>query len=308
MSIVVVGSVALDTIYTPRGSAIEALGGSASYFALAARHFTDVHVVAVVGEDFPNDHRQLLSQERIHLGGLKTVPGGRTFRWAGEYSDDLGQRKTLNTELNVFEAFQPELTAEQRKASTVFLANIDPDLQLHVLEQVEKPRLTVFDTMNFWIQSKRERLLEVMRRVDVALLNDEEVRLLAGDWSLPRAARKLHDLGTKRLVIKKSEHGAAMFEREDRFFTPAFPLENPLDPTGAGDTFAGGFVGYLDAVGAKEPMQFRRAMVVGTALASIAVEGFSPRRLSEARRDEIAERVDAVLNYMHCAPEPLWPA
>lgn len=308
MSIVVVGSVALDTIYTPRGSARDTLGGSAAYFALAARHFSDVHVVAVVGEDFPAGHRALLAQSRVHLEGLSTVAGGKTFRWAGEYSDDLGQRKSLSTELNVFETFHPELTPEQRRASTVFLANIDPDLQHHVLDQVEKPRLVVVDTMNYWITSKRDRLLELLRRVDIVLLNDEEAKLLADDWSLPRAARKLHAQGVKRLVIKKSEHGAAMFHGEDRFFIPAYPLDNPLDPTGAGDTFAGGFLGYLDAVGASHPMQFRRAMVVGTALASIAVEGFSPRRLTEAGRDDIAARVDAVLSTMHCPPEPLWPA
>ena len=304
MSIVVVGSVALDTIYTPRGSARDALGGSAAYFALAARHFSDVHIVAVVGEDFPDEHRALLAQERIHLEGLSTVKGGKTFRWAGEYSDDLGQRKSLSTELNVFETFRPELSPEQRRANTVFLANIDPDLQHRVLDQVENPRLVVVDTMNYWITSKRNRLLDLMRRVDIVLLNDEEAKLLADDWSLPRAARKLHAQGVKRLVIKKSEHGAAMFHGEDRFFTPAYPL----DPTGAGDTFAGGFLGYLDAVGASHPMQFRRAMVVGTALASIAVEGFSPRRLTEVGRDDIAARVDAVLSTMHCPPEPLWPA
>jgi sugar/nucleoside kinase (ribokinase family) len=307
MGIVVVGSVALDTVFTPRGSVTDALGGSASYFSLAARHFTDVHVVAVVGEDFPREHRKLLSADGIDLTGLETRPG-KTFRWAGEYSEDLYHRKTLATELNVFETFHPVLSPEQRKASTVFLANIDPELQLEVLSQVERPRLTVFDTMNYWIQSKRKPLLELMRRVDVVLLNDEEVKLLADDWSLPRAARKLHELGARRLVIKKSEHGAALFEPDDKFFAPAFPLENPLDPTGAGDTFAGGFLGYLDATGGTDPMQFRRAMVVGTALASIAVEGFSPRRLRETGREEIAARVDAVLRTMHCPPEPLWTA
>jgi sugar/nucleoside kinase (ribokinase family) len=307
MSITVVGSVALDTIHTPRGSAIDALGGSASYFSLAARHFTDVHVVAVVGEDFPDEHRRTLTVDRVHLDGLATVPG-RTFRWAGEYSEDLDARKTLSTELNVFETFHPALSAKERKSSTVFLANIDPELQLEVLSQVENPRLTVVDTMNYWIQSKREALLELVRKVDIVLLNDEEAKLLADDWSLPRAARKLHDMGAKRLVIKKSEHGAAMLERNDKFFAPAFPLENPLDPTGAGDTFAGGFLGYLDATGGSHPMQFRRAMVVGTALASIAVEGFSTTSLRAAEKETIAERVDAVLDTLYCPPEPLWPA
>ena len=307
MSIVVVGSVALDTVRTPRGEAEGVLGGSASYFALAARHFTDVHVVAVVGEDFPARDRALLTIDGVRLEGLETVPG-RTFRWAGEYSEDLSSRKTLSTELNVFETFHPNLSPEQRKAKTVFLANIDPELQLEVLSQVEQPRLAVFDTMNYWIHSKRDALVELMRRVDIVLLNDEEARLLSGDWSLPRAARKLHAMGARRIVIKKSEHGAAMFDGEDRFFTPAYPLEDPVDPTGAGDSFAGGFLGYLDATGGTHPHQFRRAMVVGTALASVAVEGFSPAQLRDCRRGEIAGRVDTLLQLMHCPPEPLWPA
>lgn len=307
MSIVVVGSVALDTVHTPRGSAVDALGGSASYFALAARHFTDVHVVAVVGEDFPASHRALLTADRVHLEGLETKPG-KTFRWSGEYTDDLNGRKTLSTDLNVFETFHPVLSAEQRKASTVFLANIDPELQLEVLSQVERPRLTVIDTMNYWIHSKPDALLELIQRVDVVLLNDEEAKLLAGDWSLPRAARKLHAMGARMLVIKKSENGAALFHGDESFFAPAFPVENPLDPTGAGDTFAGGFLGYLDATGGTHPMQFRRAMIVGTALASIAVEGFSPQGLRDTTRDAIAQRVDAVLQTMYCPPEALWPA
>jgi sugar/nucleoside kinase (ribokinase family) len=307
VSIVVVGSVALDTIRTPRGGASDALGGSASYFALAARHFTDVHVVAVVGEDFPPEHRALLTVDGIRLEGLETRPG-RTFRWSGEYSEDLGSRNTLSTELNVFETFHPSLSPDQRQVASVFLANIDPELQLEVLSQIQRPKLVVFDTMNYWIHSKRDALIELMRRVDIVVLNDEEARLLSGDWSLPRAARKLHALGAKRIVIKKSEHGAAMFEGGDCFFTPAYPVESPEDPTGAGDAFAGGFLGYLDATGGAHPHHFRRAMVVGTALASGAVVGFSPSRIRDCRRSEIAERVDALLRSMYCPPEPLWPA
>jgi sugar/nucleoside kinase (ribokinase family) len=263
-----------------------------------------VHVVAVVGEDFPAKHRAMLEIDGVHLEGLETVPG-KTFRWAGEYTDDLYGRKTLSTELNVFETFHPVLTPEQRKCSTVFLANIDPELQLEVLAQVENRADRV--RHHELLDRVQEDALVGSCAVDVVLLNGEEVKLLAGDWSLPRA-RGSSRHGAKRLVIKKSEHGAALFDRDDRFFTPAFALENPLDPTGAGDTFAGGFLGYLDATGGTHPMQFRRAMVVGTALASIAVEGFSPALLRDASRATIARRVDEVLQTMHCPPEPLWPA
>src|SRR5262249_50223573 len=274
---------ALDSVRTPNGAVEEALGGSASYFSLAARHFTDVQMVAVVGEDFPSQSRELLAASGVDVGGLSTQPG-RTFRWAAEYGADLAYPKTLATELNVFAAFHPELTARQRKAETVFLANIDPELQLEVLEQVESPRFVACDTMNYWITSKRDALLQVMRKADVCLLNDEEARLLSGDPQVPRAARRLLDEGVKRLLVKKGEHGALLFGHEGRFFGPAYPHENLVDPTGAGDAFAGGFVGYLDRESGRKPIALRQAMICGTALASLCVEAFSPQRLAEITR------------------------
>jgi sugar/nucleoside kinase (ribokinase family) len=298
VSVLVVGSVALDSVRTPNGSVEEALGGSASYFSLAARHFTSVQMVAVVGEDFPSQSRELLAASGVDVGGLSTKPG-RTFRWAGEYGADLAYPKTLATELNVFAAFHPELTARQRKAETVFLANIDPELQLEVLDQVESPRFVACDTMNYWITSKRRALMEVMRRADVCLLNDEEARLLSGDPQVPRAARRLLDEGVKRLLVKKGEHGALLFGQNDRFFCPAYPHENLVDPTGAGDAFAGGFVGYLDHAGKSSDSEIRQAMICGTALASLCVEAFSPRRLAEITRDEIAERVRVIRALAH---------
>ena len=298
MSVLVVGSVALDSIRTPNGSVEEALGGSASYFSLAARHFTDVQMVAVVGEDFPAQGRELLAASGVDMGGLSTQPG-RTFRWAGEYGADLAYPKTLATELNVFAGFHPALDAKQRRAETVFLANIDPELQMEVLDQVEKPRFVACDTMNYWITSKREALLQVMRRVDICLLNDEEARLLSGEAQVPRAARVLLDQGVKRLLVKKGEHGALLFSPEERYFCPAYPHENLVDPTGAGDAFAGGFVGYLDRAGDAPTLPIREAMICGTALASLCVEAFSPRRLAEVSRREIAERIEAIRRVAH---------
>lgn len=305
MSVLVVGSVALDSVRTPHGAAEETLGGSAAYFALSARHFTDVQMVAVVGEDFPETGRELLAARGVDMAGLATQPG-RTFRWAGEYGADLAYPKTLATELNVFATFHPALSKLQRKAETVFLANIDPELQLEVLEQVEAPRVVACDTMNYWIASRRERLLEVMRRVDICLVNDEEARLLSGEAQVPRAARVLLGQGVRRLVIKKGEHGALLFTHDDQFFCPAYPHERLVDPTGAGDAFAGGFLGYLDRLSSSSPMPIRQAMVCGTALASICVEAFSPKRLAETTTEEIESRVRAIRELAQVPEIPSW--
>jgi sugar/nucleoside kinase (ribokinase family) len=306
VGVLVVGSVALDSVRTPHGEVVDALGGSASYFSLAARHFTPVQVVAVVGEDFPPASLELLRRCGVDTSGLSVQPG-RTFRWAGEYGADLGYARTLATELNVFAGFHPALSGEQRRARTLFLANIDPELQLEVLEQAERPRLVACDTMNYWIDAKREVLLEVLRRVDVCLLNDAEARQLSGEAQLPRAARVLLEMGMQRLVIKKGEHGALFFSRDDRFFCPAFPHEQLVDPTGAGDSFAGGFLGYLDREAGEAALPFRQAMVCGTALASLCVEAFSPERLAEIGRDEIAARIQAVRSLAHVPEITLWP-
>jgi sugar/nucleoside kinase (ribokinase family) len=289
--ILVVGSVALDSIRTPFGSAEEALGGSASYFAFSAAHFAPVRVVAVVGEDFPDQHRGQFEGRGIVLSGLETA-AGRTFRWRGEYTAELGHAHTLETQLNVFSAFHPRLDDRHRACPYVFLANIDPDLQLEVLGQMKDPTLTLSDTMNYWIARKPDRVLEVLRRVDIALLNEEEARALAGETQLVRAADRLVDQGARAVIVKKGEHGALYRDREARFLTPAFPVEALRDPTGAGDSFAGGFLGSIARHGALDGHALCQALACGTAMASLAIEDFSPRRLLETTPEEIAERVD----------------
>lgn len=306
MSIVVVGSVALDSIETPESRAEDVLGGSASFFSHAASHFTDVQIVAVVGEDFPDRHREGFAARGIDITGLKTDPG-KTFRWSGRYHEDFMSRKTLSTELNVFATFHPELNESQRNADTVFLANIDPDLQLEVLEQTRSPRFVALDTMNLWINTKRDRVLELMRRVDLTLLNDEEARLLTGEPQLPKAVRELHGLGVGKMIVKKGEHGAIYCNPEERFFCPAFLLENLVDPTGAGDAFAGGLLGYLELASRWEQPPLREAMVCGAAMASFSVESMSPSRLAETNRAEIAARVETIRRMGYVAEVVLWP-
>jgi sugar/nucleoside kinase (ribokinase family) len=249
--ILVVGSVALDTIRTPFGEAVDALGGSASYFAFSASHFAPVSIVAVVGEDFPTEHREAFQRRGVDLNGLQTAPG-RTFRWRGEYAAELGHARTLETQLNVFSTFHPELDDSHRGTPFVFLANIDPDLQLEVLDQMKRPQLTVSDTMNYWIARKPERVMEVLRRVDVALLNEEEARALSGETQLVRAAGQLVAQGGKAVIVKKGEHGSLYRSKDELFVIPAFPVSGLQDPTGAGDSFAGGFLGWVSRSGSLE--------------------------------------------------------
>jgi sugar/nucleoside kinase (ribokinase family) len=296
--ILVVGSVALDSIRTPYGEAEEALGGSASYFSFSASHFAPVSVCAVVGEDFPAEHREKFEGRGIDLSGLETA-AGRTFRWRGEYMAELGHAHTLETQLNVFADFHPNVRDDHRKAPYVFLANIDPDLQLEVLSQVKKPALTLSDTMNYWIARKPDRVFEVLRRVDVALLNEEEARALAGETHLAKAAEKLLEQGANAVIIKKGEHGALYHSREERFITPAYPVTALTDPTGAGDSFAGGFIGMLARFGRTDGVALRQAMACGTAMASLAIESFSPARLIETSTDEIDGRVRALHGMVH---------
>jgi sugar/nucleoside kinase (ribokinase family) len=296
--ILVVGSVALDSIRTPYGEVTEALGGSASYFSFSASHFAPVSVVAVVGEDFPAPHRERFLQRGVDLAGLQTA-AGRTFRWRGEYAADLGHAHTLETQLNVFAEFHPKLEAEHRRAPYVFLANIDPELQLEVLSQMRKPTLTLSDTMNYWIARKPDRVFEVLRRVDIALLNEEEARALAGETHLSRAAEKLLERGANAVVIKKGEHGALYHSREERFITPAYPVTALTDPTGAGDSFAGGFIGMLARFGRTDGEALRQAMACGTAMASLAIESFSPQRLIGTTTSEIEARVRALHDMVH---------
>jgi sugar/nucleoside kinase (ribokinase family) len=303
--ILVVGSVALDSVRTPYGEAVEALGGSAAYFSVSASHFAPVSVVAVVGEDFPAEHRQLLAGRGIDLSGLETAPG-RTFRWRGEYGPELAHAHTLETQLNVFSTFHPRLEAQHRACPYVFLANIDPELQLEVLQQMERPRLTLSDTMNYWIARKPDLVLEVLRRVDVALLNEEEARALAGESLLVRAADRLIEQGARAVVIKKGEHGALYRGAGERFITPAFPVDAIRDPTGAGDSFAGGFLGWVARCGRVDGGMLPQAMACGTTMASLAIEDFSPRALAEAGRAEIARRVTLLHRMMHFDIEPLF--
>ena len=288
--ILVVGSVALDTVRTPFGEAVEALGGSASYFSLSASHYAPVRMVAVVGEDFPGEHRRLFESRGVDLSGLETA-SGRTFRWRGEYNVELGHAHTLETQLNVFSTFHPKLHDAHRRTPFVFLANIDPDLQLEVRRQIQSPVLTVSDTMNYWIARKPDRVLELLREVDVALLNEEEARSLAGESQLVRAADRLLDQGARAVIIKKGEHGALYQSRDERFITPAYPVVELTDPTGAGDSFAGGFLGWLARCGRIDGGSLRQALACGATMASLAIESFSPRRLVETAHADIAERL-----------------
>ncbi len=293
MSTLVVGSVALDTVITPYGKAPDALGGSASFFAVAARLFTPVQIVAVVGEDFPREHIELFRSKEIDVAGLTVAPG-RTFRWTGEYGSDLNSRKTLDTQLNVFADFDPKIPEAYRKPRFLFLANIEPTLQRRVLDQVERPELVLMDTMNFWIEGARESLLETLKRVDVVFLNDSEVRELTGESNLIKAARACFRFGPSVVVVKKGEHGSILFGRDFTFSAPAYPIEHLFDPTGAGDTFAGGFVGHLARSNSLTERDYRCAVVNGTVMASFSVESFSLDRLAGATLDEVRERMQAL--------------
>jgi len=289
MGIVVVGTVAFDTVETPFGRGENVLGGSATYFSTSASFFSDVSLVAVVGEDFPEEHVSFLKSREIDLQGLQRIPG-KTFHWSGKYGYDLNEAQTLDTQLNVLLEFKPELPAAYRSTDVLFLANIDPELQLQVLDQVEKPRLTACDSMNFWISSKPEALKEVMKRVDIVVINEGEARMLTGEANLVKAARQIISLGCKRLVVKRGEYGVLMFTADTVFAAPAWPLEEVFDPTGAGDTFAGGFMGYLANTGDLSEDGIRQALVFGSVMASFNVEDFSLNRMKRLTYPEIEAR------------------
>lgn len=289
MGLLVVGSVAFDSVKTPFGEAEDVLGGSATYFSTSASYFTDVSLVAVVGEDFPKKHIDFLKMRGIDLRGLETGKG-KTFRWKGEYGYELNEARTLSTELNVFEHFKPRLPEEYREAEIVFLANIDPDLQRDVLGQVKSPKLVAADTMNFWIEGKKDSLLETLKLVDLLLINDSEARQLSGEPNLVRAARKILKLGPRTLVVKRGEYGVLMFNGNSIFSAPAYPLENVFDPTGAGDTFAGGFVGYMANTMDLSENSMRRAIIMGSVMASYNVEDFSLKRIRDLEYKEIETR------------------
>jgi len=289
--VVVVGSVAYDGIETPREARDDVLGGSATYFSVAAGLFCTPHVVAVVGADFRADDREFLLRRGVGLEGLE-VRDGQCFRWRGRYLDDFNRRETLETRLNVFERFQPVIPPAWRSVPNVFLANIDPDLQHAVLAAFPAPRLVVADTMNFWITGKRAALDRLLPHVDVLVVNDEEARLLTGEHGLPRALRRLGAMGPRAVVVKKGEHGAMLWVDDEPFFVPAWPIEDVIDPTGAGDSFAGGFVGYLSRLDRTPTSDdLRRAMVAGSVVASFTVEGFGVQRLAEVTPEEYALRL-----------------
>jgi sugar/nucleoside kinase (ribokinase family) len=293
-AVLVVGSVAFDTVETPFGRAERVLGGSASFFAVAASFFVPVNLVGVVGRDFGEKELQAFRGRTIDLEGLERMDGD-TFHWQGRYSYDLNSRETVSTDLNVFEFFKPKIPARYRHSEYVFLGNIDPVLQRDVLAQVERPKLVACDTMNFWISRKPEELRQTLAKVDVLLVNDAEARELSGEWNLVKAARKIRAMGPRTLVVKKGEHGVLMFSEAGSFAAPAYPLENVFDPTGAGDTFAGGFLGYLASASAGSEAVLRQAVVVGSVLASFCVEAFSLDRLLRLARPEIEERFQLFL-------------
>src|SRR2546429_644804 len=294
----VVGSIALDPVITPFGETADTLGGAAVFFAMAGAVLHPVQVVGVVGSDFPEAHLQKLAARGVDLAGVERQPG-ESFRWKARYSYDLNSRETLETRLGVFANFHPRIPEKFRDAQFVFLGNIDPELQLSVLDQVKQPALVACDTMNYWIHSKRDLLLELLRHIDILMVNDSEARELSGDWNIYRAARWVLERGPKMTVIKQGEHGALLVNRDAVFKVPAYPLQEVFDPTGAGDAFAGGFMAYLAASDDVTPPNLRRAMVYGAALGSFAVEAFGVQGLEHVTRDAVRARVRAFKELVH---------
>jgi sugar/nucleoside kinase (ribokinase family) len=298
MSLLVVGSVALDSVETPFGVKEDVLGGSATYFSTSASFFTPTKVVAVVGEDFPEPHLRFLRERGVDLEGLTRQPG-RTFRWKGRYGWQLNEAETLDTQLNVFQSFSPQLPESYRDSRFVFLGNIHPELQSQVLDQVRQPHLVAADTMNFWITGSRPALLKTLQRVDLLFVNDAEARQLAGEHNIVRAARSILSMGPRRVVIKRGEYGALLFDQEHIFACPALPLAEVFDPTGAGDTFAGGFMGTLAHAQRLDARTLRRAMVMGSVMASFTVEKFSLERLRDLSRSDIHARFSEFKRLTH---------
>jgi sugar/nucleoside kinase (ribokinase family) len=293
MSTVVVGTVAFDKIETPFGKTDKILGGAATYISLTAAHFTDdVHIISVVGGDFPDEYISLLSDRGVNTDGLQVKPEGKSFYWSGRYHTDMNTRDTLVTELNVLADFDPVLPASCLTPEFVVLGNLTPSVQIRVLDQLTKrPKLIVMDTMNFWMDSAWDDLMKVIARVDVLMVNDSEARQLTGEYSLVKAAQKILNMGPKYLVIKKGEHGALLFHGDSVFFAPALPLEEVFDPTGAGDTFAGGFIGHLASSGDISFGNMKNAIIYGSAMASFTVEKFGTEGLLNLTKVDIDERI-----------------
>ena len=291
--LLIVGTVAFDAIETPFGKTDKILGGAGTYIGLSAAHFNlESAIVSVVGDDFPQEYLDLLTERNIDITGLEVVKGGKTFFWSGRYRNDLNSRDTLVTELNVLADFQPKVPQNFKNADVVMLGNLHPLVQSSVLDQMQtKPKLVILDTMNFWMDCALPELLDVIKRVDVITINDEEARQLSGEHSLKKAAAIIHEMGPKYVVIKKGEHGALLFDQSEIFFAPALPLEEVFDPTGAGDTFAGGFAGYITQSGDISFENLKNSIIYGSNLASFCVEKFGTDRMVELQKDEAIERL-----------------
>ena len=302
MSLLVVGSVAFDSVRGPRGSVERMLGGSATYFSIAASYFTQVRVVGVVGDDFGEEHHSVLLERGVCTEGLERVPG-KTFFWAGEYSENMNERRTLETQLNVFATFEPKLPPHYRQSPYLFLGNIDPELQLAVADQMESPALVAGDTMDLWINVKREALEKTLRKIHILIINDAEARQLSGEHNLLKAGRAIQSMGPETVVIKRGDNGATLLREEEIFSLPALPLHEFDDPTGAGDSFAGGFMGYLASRGVvrngMDRKSFRRAVVYGSVMGSFAVERFGVERLRHLNREEIEDRLREFQRLIH---------
>ena len=297
MGLLVVGSLGLDTVYTPFDKVEDALGGSATYISLAASYFSGpIQMVGVVGTDFPKKYIDILTDHKIDVEGLQTIDGGKTFRWGGKYHYDLNVRDTLFTELNVFENFDPIIPDNFKKSKYVCLGNIDPTLQLKVLDQLSNPQLIVCDTMNYWIEGKRDELLNLLKQVHVLVINDSEARLLANEPNLIKASKIITEMGPQTLIIKKGEHGAMLFTNGTIFSAPAYPMEIIFDPTGAGDSFAGGFAGYLFKTRDLSPNNLKCAVIYGSSMASFCVEKFSTKGLEDLSYLQVQDRYREFLN------------
>lgn len=290
MSIIVLGTTALDTVKTPRGKRYEMLGGSAVHFSMSASFFTQVNLVAIVGRDFPARHINFLKKKGVNLTSL-VVEDGKTFRWEGEYSGDLNTALTLNTQLGVLSVFRPRIAEHQKAIENIFLANVDPDIQCHLLGMMRKPRLIGLDSMNYWIDHKRPSLVKLLKKIHIFVANDAEARSLSGESNLIKAAKRLHKMGAPIVVVKKGEHGVLVYYDNVIFSLPAFPVEKIVDPTGAGDTFAGGFMGYLTKTKKIDTRAIKKAIMYGTIMASFNVEGFGTERSSKVTRRDVETRM-----------------
>jgi len=298
VGLLVVGSIALDSVITPFGETADTLGGAAVFFAMAGAVLHPVQVVGVVGSDFPEAHLKTLAARGVDLAGVERQKG-ESFRWKARYSYDLNSRETLETRLGVFAEFRPRIPEKFRNAQYVFLGNIDPELQLSVLDQVKEPKLVACDTMNYWIQGKKDLLLELLRHIDILMVNDSEARELSGDWNIYRAAHWILGRGPKMVVIKQGEHGALLVDSDTTFKAPAYPLQEVFDPTGAGDAFAGGFMAHVARTEDLSFSNLRRAMIYGSAMGSLAVEAFGVQRLEKITLPEVRGRVKAFRDLVH---------